>query len=78
MAGVCLAATLGQVEVSVLLLRRLLANLFSLLEGTGDLAIEYKTLFPQCGRGTISHCSAVVSVILSKVPKIELRAVLEK
>lgn len=78
MARICLAVTLGQVHVSVLLLRRLLANLFSLLEGTGDLAVEYKTLFPWGGRCSIVLCSAVVSVILSRVPKLEPRAVWEK
>lgn len=45
MAGACLAVTLGQVMVSVLLLRRVLANLFALPEGTGDLAVKHKTLF---------------------------------
>ena len=62
--------TLGQVQVSVLLLRRVLANLFSLLEGTGDLAIKHKTLFLRGSKGSMSLCSAVVSVIMSESQKL--------
>lgn len=69
-AGACLAVTLGQVQVSVLLLRRVLANLISLLEGTGDLAVKHKTLFPRGSKGSISLCSAIVSVILSEFQKL--------
>lgn len=35
--------TLGQVQVSVVLQRRLLANLVSLLEATGDFTVKHKT-----------------------------------
>lgn len=69
-AGVRLAVTLGQVQVGVLLLRRVLANLFPLLEGTGDLAVKRKTLFLQGSKGSISLCSAIVSVVLSESQKL--------
>lgn len=44
-AGVCLSVTLGQVQLSVVLHRRLLANLFSFLEATGDFTVKHKALF---------------------------------
>lgn len=67
MARVCLAATLRQVQVSVLLLRRVLVSLFSV---TGDWAIKHKTLFWWNSKDSISLCSAVISVIPSESQKL--------